>query len=287
MTDYLIAKKLPDTETSYGILKRFHYIDDVIASSNPKTVLDIGCGTGAHLTHPLAECHSQINFVGIDSDVASIDYANETHKLPNLEFSIDLADYQGRSFELIIASEVLEHVENPVALLGQIKSSLAEGGKVILTVPNGYGPSETSALLDTVMRLTGLFKFARALYRLARNKRPLFPASVSASSETLAISPHINFFSHSSLIRLLLDNGFKITSVRSRTIFCGLFFDKIIHGFKLYDWNAEIADKLNPLFASDWMFVLELTGKQSGLTYQRNLDARVRRYLNEKRFGLR
>ena len=287
MIKALSAEKLLDTETSYGIVKRFNFIDAIIESCNSVNVLDIGCGTGTHLTHPLAKRYAQTDFVGTDSDASSIEFANETYKLPNLKFSTDQADYQDRLFQLIIASEVLEHVEDPVAFFVHIKSSLAEGGKVILTVPNGYGPSEASALLDTVLRLTGLFQLARALYRLILNKRPLFPTSVDASSETLAISPHINFFSHAALIRLILDNGFKITSFRSRTIFCGLFFDKIIQGFKLCDWNAEIADKLSPLFASDWMFVLEFTGNKSPLAYQRNLDAQVRRYLNEKRFGLR
>ena len=287
MTKALSVRKLPNTETSYGILKRFYFIDAVIELCDPENVLDIGCGTGAHLTHPLAKRHAQTEFVGTDNDATSIEFANETYKLPNLKFSSDQADYQDHFFQLIIASEVLEHVEDPVVFLGDIRNSLAEGGKVILTVPNGYGPSEASAVLDTVLRLTGLFQLARALFRLVGNIRPLFPTSVDASSETLAISPHINFFSYAAMVRLILGNGFKITSFRPRTIFCGLFFDKIIHIFKLYDWNAEIADKVSPHFASDWMFVLELAGKQSSQAYQRNLDARIRRYLNEKRFGLR
>ena len=288
MTKGLYIESLPNTETSYGILKRFHFISAVIDTCRPKIVVDIGCGTGAHLTYPLAERHSCTEFVGTDNDAASIEYAKKTYKLPNLKFSSEHADYQDHLFQLIIASEVLEHVEEPIAFLGEIKNSLADGGKVILTVPNGYGPSEASALLDTVLRLTGFFQLARALFRLVRNKKPLFPASVDTSSETLAISPHINFFSYPALIQLILDNGFKIVSFKPRTILCGLFFDKIIQGFKLYDLNATVADKISPLFASDWMFVLELTDKNTApLTYQRNFDAQVRRCLNEKRYGLR
>ena len=105
--------------------------------------------------------------------------------------------------------------------------------------------------------------------------------------EALKLGHEVHVVAPGASLNVILDNGFKITSFRSRTIFCGLFFDKIIQGFKLCDWNAEIADKLSPLFASDWMFVLEFTGNKSPLAYQRNLDAQVRRYLNEKRFGLR
>ncbi|HER27522.1 MAG TPA: class I SAM-dependent methyltransferase, partial [Rhodospirillales bacterium] len=230
--------QLPDTETPYGVLKRFHYIDGVIEACNPETVLDIGCGTGALLTHPLAASHRRTHFFGVDSDAASIEWAKRTYSLPNLEFSADLDDYRDRRFQLIIASEVLEHVEEPLDFLNQIRRSLAAGGKVILTVPNGYGPFEWSVLAETALRLSGLYKFAIALTRLIRNRRPLFPVAENVSAETLAVSPHINFFSFGVLARIFSAGGFHITSFQSRTLLCGPGFDQIIQGVGLQNWNA-------------------------------------------------
>ena len=278
---------LPETETPYGVLKRLEYIEAVIEASKPETVLDIGCGTGTHLTHPLAKRHSQTHFFGKDSDAASIEWASENHTLPNLQFSADPDRSQDRRFQLIIASEVLEHVEDPMGFLGHIRQSLAAGGKVIITVPNGYGPFEAAAFLETLLRLSGLYKFAVALACLIRNKRPLFPDSEIGSTETLAASPHINFFSYEMLNALFSASGFRVTSFQPRTLLCGPVFDQIIQGLGLQDWNARIANRAGPLFTSDWMFVLESAENPSFLTYRRRLDARVRRYLNEKRIELR
>ena len=278
---------LPKTETPYGTLKRFHYVDAVIEADKPESVLDIGCGTGAHLTHPLAVRHTDTQFLGKDSDTASIEWAGQHNHLPNLKFSADPESDPERRFQLIIASEVLEHVEDPGAFLAHIRESLAEGGKVILTVPNGYGPFEIAVLFETALRISGLFKFAVALARLIRNKRPLFPTTENASAETLAASPHINFFSFGVLSSLFSASGFRVTSFQSRTLLCGPLFDQAIHGLGLQDWNARVAARVHPLFTSDWMFVLEPIDTQTPTPYRRRLDARVRRYLNEKRIGLR
>jgi 2-polyprenyl-3-methyl-5-hydroxy-6-metoxy-1,4-benzoquinol methylase len=50
-------------------------------------------------------------------------------------------------YDVIVASEVIEHVLDPDRLLENIVRHLAPGGLVIVTTPNGWGPWELSNYL--------------------------------------------------------------------------------------------------------------------------------------------
>ena len=46
------------------------------------------------------------------------------------------AQHEGKRFDVITANHVLEHVHNPVRTLSAMKSLLADGGSIVITVPN-------------------------------------------------------------------------------------------------------------------------------------------------------
>ena len=100
-------------EDSYGRAKRQAFVESVIRESKPKTVLDFGCGTGMQLTRPLAQSFPNTFFFGVDSDVETIGWARRQPALPNLTFAAREPGEMGRRYDMIIASEVLEHVEAP------------------------------------------------------------------------------------------------------------------------------------------------------------------------------
>lgn len=271
-------------ENTYGYKKRLDFISRLIEDLKPSRVLDIGCGTGENLTRPLAILFPQTEFVAVDSDRASIDFAQLVDATPNTTYLHHLDAGQLEDFDLVIASEVLEHVETPVEFLARIKSYLSDRGVAVVTAPNGYGPFEWASLLESIWYFVGGY---RALYAMRRHKRKT--RQEVAGADTLAISPHINFFAYSQIQRLFKIAGFRVESFRARTFLCGFGFDHLLRSSSVIAWNSRVADKLRPELVSAWMFVLKPCEPDSELPqcYTRNFYAMTRRRLNERRWGLR
>jgi SAM-dependent methyltransferase len=245
-------------EDAYGTRKRVAFISDVIARTTPGRVLDVGCGTGNQLTRPLAERFPTVKFVGLDSDRETIEFAREVNILPNLRFDVDVDGM----FDLIVASEVLEHVEDPVEFLRSLRSRLAsDAAQIIVTVPNGFGPFELAAAAEKILHgsfLSGVTRSVSGALRTVKHHLVGVPSleHAHAKANTLADSPHINFFTRSDISAVARAAGFAIEQEQSRTLACGYGFDRLIKG-PLTHWNAKLADVLPPVFSSGWMFLLQ------------------------------
>jgi SAM-dependent methyltransferase len=99
-----------------------------------RRVLDLGCRDGA-LTQAFL---SGNDVVGIDADqdalAAAATLGIETH-WADLDQPLDLPD---ESFDVVVAGELLEHLRDPHALVGQIRRVLRPGGTFVASVPNAY-----------------------------------------------------------------------------------------------------------------------------------------------------
>ena len=266
-------------DNSYGFRKRLEFV--AAALDGATSVLDVGCGTGNDLTAPLAARLDGVQFTGADSDAASIEFARRDHRLPNLRFE-HLDDLGSTTFDVVIASEVLEHVEEPRRFLDQLHDRLEPSGRVVLTVPNGYGPFELADLVETALHRTGTWSALR------RSKRALVGGGAAPTDEqrnTLSeSSPHVNFFSRRALERLFRASGFEVIDFRPRTLFCGFVLDYVDRSARLARWNATGADRL-PGVSSDWMFVLRPSDPRPAVPYVRGPYARWRRRWNLERYG--
>lgn len=269
-------------EDSYGSQKRVRFFREVIDRHAPKTVLDIGCGTGT-VSAALAAVYPQVQFLGVDSDRRSLEHAQSRTRSSNLRFLYmnELRDSQ--KFDLIVASEVIEHVEAPSEFLRFIRGKLAKEGYVILTLPNGYGPFEIMGLVEGVIRVSGLYSLLSAIKRAV----PRSQRHKDVEVDTLAVSPHVNFFSYRAILHLIAASGFNILEYRARTFLCGFLLDRILTGSRFVKWNAVVADRLPPYLISDWMFLLKATRSEAlGVELAFGIYQRLHRYINKKAAGL-
>jgi len=127
-----------------GRLYRHQIINQVIkttADSGNKLIVDIGCGTGELISYLAMEFNPQ-NLLGLDISKVGILKAQENY--PNLNFTQIEIDNDGLSnktiksgADIIVCSEVLEHLEEPEEILGFIKTNLTANGVLIVTVPAG------------------------------------------------------------------------------------------------------------------------------------------------------
>jgi 2-polyprenyl-6-hydroxyphenyl methylase/3-demethylubiquinone-9 3-methyltransferase len=101
-------------------------------------ILDIGCGGGL-LAEPLCQLGAQVT--GIDPAEASIDIARihaQDFSLPIAYLAVtaeEIAD-SGETFDIVIASEVLEHVPHPQAMLHTMARLTRPGGLVFASTLN-------------------------------------------------------------------------------------------------------------------------------------------------------
>ena len=91
-------------------LTRYHdfFVERVNESDQ---VLDIGCGYGAVAFSVASRTGAQVT--GIDFSIENIRLANDRYQLPNLRFVVGdaLTDLPNEDFDVVIFSNVLEHIE--------------------------------------------------------------------------------------------------------------------------------------------------------------------------------
>jgi 2-polyprenyl-3-methyl-5-hydroxy-6-metoxy-1,4-benzoquinol methylase len=95
-------------------------------------VLDIGCGTGAWLERLANLGFTQLH--GVDRDIQQFKTQKATCSKVNLDF--DDLGLENKSFGLITAIEIIEHLENPGRLFYHVSRHLDESGYFLLTTPN-------------------------------------------------------------------------------------------------------------------------------------------------------
>jgi len=101
-----------------------------------KRVLDAGCGAG----YGSAELAAQAKSVaGADVAAEAVDFARAHYPLPNLNFeqaSCDRLPHADGCFDLVVAFEVIEHLEAWREFLLEARRVLAPGGQLVVSTPN-------------------------------------------------------------------------------------------------------------------------------------------------------
>ena len=220
------------TENIYGHLARVHWMARHLRSTD--RVLEVGCGTGWRVTLPLRQWGFDVQ--GTDVDAASIEYGRglfaRAGQPGDALKSDDLRTLDG-GFDAIIVSEVLEHLDDPSIeeLLALIRSKLAPGGTLIVTVPNGRGWFELEAFL---WWRTGVGKLltASGLAFAIRRLRAIFVAGPTRNivPSTLSSTPHVQRFNLRSIQDRLRGAGFEVVDASGSVLFAGPFSDLLFTG---------------------------------------------------------
>ena len=237
-------------ENLWAYQKRLRFVRSVIEDNFPArhpstiTVLDIGCGNGSQLALPLAR--GGFSVTGIDPDASSITHAiGLSEGVASARFLRASVDEVAEMFDVVILSEVLEHVVDPAGLLKSGERRLNSDGLVIVTTPNGYGEFELDSWLFGALRMQ------RVVDKLASNR-----SKVMSSTDNDA-SGHIQFFTRGRLYRMFRMCGLTVWRAGAASLFAGPFAGHLLaRSDRFIEWNAIVTDRLPMVLASGWYFAL-------------------------------
>ena len=101
-------------------------------------ILDIGCGVGYGLAFFASQNYKKL--FGIDINRYSLKIAKERCPKANVRYGdVIKIPFQSNEFDLVILTEVIEHLDDPQTALEEIRRILNPGGILFLTTPNRMG----------------------------------------------------------------------------------------------------------------------------------------------------
>jgi 2-polyprenyl-3-methyl-5-hydroxy-6-metoxy-1,4-benzoquinol methylase len=219
--------------------------------STPPRVLDVGCGNGA-ISFPLAALGCEV--VGADIDGASIAWCVRHNTYEHATFVLateKLREVEG-PFDLIVCSEVLEHLHEPRPLVAAISEKLASSGLLFVTIPNGFGLREIGGRFERFLREScGL---DTALRWLRRRLEVLGMPSAAAKYAMHTSNPeqgHVQKFTRSQITRLLESEQLRVVGWRNSFLILSVFFSR--SGLSAIErLDSWLADHLPHFCASGW-----------------------------------
>jgi 2-polyprenyl-3-methyl-5-hydroxy-6-metoxy-1,4-benzoquinol methylase len=144
-----------------------------------RSICDLGCGNG-HISGRLAALGYQVT--GVDASASGIQIARRAY--PGVQFIEALIDRDLKlgNFDLVVSSDVIEHLYRPSDLLEAAHSLLLPGGQLLVGTPyHGY-------LKNLVLAAAG---------------------KMDAHFSALHDGGHIKFFSVTTLSQLMRRHGFE------------------------------------------------------------------------------
>jgi 2-polyprenyl-3-methyl-5-hydroxy-6-metoxy-1,4-benzoquinol methylase len=175
-----------DKQISYYSEVRSDVVDKIDISF--KRILDVGCGSGATLKY-IKELHPESEVVGIEGYVNAAEIASAVCDkvfIHDLNFG-DFASLNLGLFDVILFSDVLEHLLNPDVILRTFREHLKRDGRIIVSLPN--------------VRFVGVILPLIFLGRWTYSDRGVLDRT------------HLRFYTKSSGKRLIANSGFSVLSV--------------------------------------------------------------------------
>ncbi len=120
-----------------GARHRRRLILDCLSSERFASVLDVGCGSG-ELLALLHGAHPDVKAL-TGADLSPDQVSRNGARLPGMEFlALDVqTGALDRTFDLVVCSEVIEHLDDPHAAVKNLARMVGAGGRLVLTCPTG------------------------------------------------------------------------------------------------------------------------------------------------------
>ena len=169
--------RIRDIENERSVrMEDVRYIADYLNALPQGRILDVGCGLGELLEQVEAghETH------GLDQSPRSVEVCRARTRAVLRQSELAEATYPGGFFDAVVAHHVIEHVEDPVSFVAEVRRILRTGGRFVVGTPD----------------------FSCAAARRFGDRFRL-----------LHDPTHVSLFTEDSLLRLLRDQGFVVEKV--------------------------------------------------------------------------
>jgi 2-polyprenyl-3-methyl-5-hydroxy-6-metoxy-1,4-benzoquinol methylase len=170
---FLKLQQLALEDSGFYKLEKTHFFR--APNEEPPSVLDVGCATGA-LIASLRGRGWRVTGVEISPCAG---YAQKERNLDVRNLPLEENCFPNGSFDAVLASHLIEHLNDPCSFLTETRRILKERGRVFITTPNISG----------------------------------FQARLYGSRWRSAIFDHLCLFSVRTLTKLLKNTGFKVEKI--------------------------------------------------------------------------
>jgi 2-polyprenyl-3-methyl-5-hydroxy-6-metoxy-1,4-benzoquinol methylase len=122
-------------------------VQNIPGSPSEAEILEVGCGEGFVLSAAKAR---GLKIEGVDYQAMPVERFNpncldQMHAEAPASFLENVIE-TGRTYDVVILQNVLEHVRDPENLLSSIKSALKSGGLLLVQVPNDFSRMQALAM---------------------------------------------------------------------------------------------------------------------------------------------
>jgi 2-polyprenyl-3-methyl-5-hydroxy-6-metoxy-1,4-benzoquinol methylase len=154
-------------------------ITDYINEFNPQIILDLGCGTG-ELTSRYVSQGKKVYGIEIDSQDA--EEARQKGIMVSIQSLDEASKFPPEEIGLVVAADILEHLQNPSTFLIHLRQQLPREAKVIVSIPN------VANLFVRFSLLFGKFNYA---------------------DRGILDRTHLRFFTRKTLLELFYSSGYE------------------------------------------------------------------------------
>jgi 2-polyprenyl-3-methyl-5-hydroxy-6-metoxy-1,4-benzoquinol methylase len=196
----------------YGVSKRrLSAILFLLGNIKNKKIIDIGCGNG-YLGKALKEKKAIVHGCDISNDAVS-QAKKELDRAFQFDASSNNFEEIEEKYDIIISTELIEHLLEPEKFLENLKKILKPDGFIVLTTPN---------------------------FLMWSNRIKMFLGKFEYRETGFWDRGHIHFFTYYSLKKVLKNLGYKIVEENNIPYRCPKLLAKIFPGFFVFQMVFKI-----------------------------------------------